>query len=163
MKHYQRLFSILVCLYLSQSSLLALGQSNIQAKDTTGARLTILPIWDCNDTSPSINPNQAEVPANLIDDDCDGLADEDINGNPSTNVNDADGDGDSPATGDCNDTLTFVSSSSGEIAGNLIDDDCDSFADEDDNGVLSFDELDHDNDTFTVGINSIFSDGFENN
>jgi hypothetical protein len=48
---------------------------------------------DCNDTDPSIRPGAPELPGNLVDDDCDGLADEDAQGNPSSDLLDHDGDG----------------------------------------------------------------------
>ena len=62
---------------------------------------------DCNDKDPAV-PAAAEVGSNRIDDDCDGLADEDAQNNPSNNNQDQDGDGQSLAAGDCDDTNSAV-------------------------------------------------------
>jgi hypothetical protein len=48
---------------------------------------------DCDDTNADAAPGLPETPGNLIDDDCDGMADEDGDGNPSSDVLDHDGDG----------------------------------------------------------------------
>lgn len=116
---------------------------------------------DCDDTNSSVYPGRDEVAVNFIDDDCDGLADEDANNNPSSNITDADGDGHSPASGDCNDTNPAVNPAAAEVPGNLIDDDCDGLADEDAMGNPSPDMADHDGDGVTIGFDLIFRSGFE--
>jgi len=116
---------------------------------------------DCNDTRPAASPLQTEVVGNLIDDDCDGLADEDVNNNPSTDSTDHDSDGISLAAHDCDDTNASVRPGIAEVPGNLIDDDCDGLADEDALGNLSTDVVDHDGDGFTIGSDRIFRSSFE--
>jgi hypothetical protein len=86
---------------------------------------------DCNDTpaGAGINPGVTEVPDNGIDDDCDGLADEDAQNVPSTSTADADGDGVTIAGGDCDDTNNAVGAGMVEVCGDLLDNDCDGVAD----------------------------------
>ena len=84
---------------------------------------------DCNDHVAAIHPGAVEIPDNLVDDDCDGLADEDAQDNPSNNHVDADGDGMSPADGDCDDTNPLVRPGMPEICGDGLDNDCDGVAD----------------------------------
>lgn len=116
---------------------------------------------DCNDTRPAAYPLQAELVGNLIDDDCDGLADEDVNNNPSTDTTDHDGDGISLQAHDCDDTAAGVHPGVAEVPANLIDDDCDGLADEDALGNLSTDVVDHDGDGVTIGSDRIFRSGFD--
>jgi hypothetical protein len=84
---------------------------------------------DCNDNDPNIHPGATEITDNLKDDDCDGLADEDGQNNPSTNDVDADGDGKSPADGDCDDTDATIHPGATEVCGDGLDQDCDGVAD----------------------------------
>lgn len=99
---------------------------------------------DCNDTDPAIHPGVSEVAGNRRDDDCDGLADEDVANVPSADGNDLDGDGASLAVGDCDDSDGSVRVGSAEIVGDLKDNDCDRRADEDAADVASADGIDHD-------------------
>lgn len=84
---------------------------------------------DCNDNVMAIRPGVAEVPDNGIDDDCDGLADEDAQNNPSTSVADNDLDGQTIGQGDCDDTNPMVKNGLAEICGDGLDNDCDGVAD----------------------------------
>jgi len=89
---------------------------------------------DCNDTDPNINPAADEIYGNLIDDDCDGMAD---CADPDWACADADGDGYGNPTGpcctyailDCNDANPDVHPGADEVCGNGIDDDCDGRSD----------------------------------
>ncbi len=85
---------------------------------------------DCDDANGAVHPNATEV-CNGVDDDCDGLIDEDF---------DSDGDGyatcsDDPSLRDCDDTNAGVNPGAAENCGvdgtgNGIDDDCDGYIDE---------------------------------
>ena len=69
-----------------------------------------------------MHPGAAEE-ANGVDDDCDGLVDE------GTEAYDADGDGVSPADGDCDDAEPWVNPDATEVC-NAVDDNCDGDTDE---------------------------------
>lgn len=84
---------------------------------------------DCNDHDAAIHPGVTEVDLNGKDDDCDGLADEDAQNNPSTSTADADGDGQTIAQGDCDDTNNAVKNGAVEICHDGFDNDCDGVAD----------------------------------
>ncbi len=90
---------------------------------------------DCNDTladGAAIKPGATEDETNLVDDDCDGKADENAQNVASTNTTDADGDGFSPATGDCDDRVgkgAALKPGGVEICGDGLDNDCDGVAD----------------------------------
>lgn len=86
---------------------------------------------DCNDKDMNIRPGATENPSNLVDDNCDGRADETATG-ASDNAVDADGDGVSPKTGDCDDRPGMGASvhpGAPEICGDGLDNDCDGVAD----------------------------------
>ncbi|MEO7433288.1 MAG: putative metal-binding motif-containing protein [Dokdonella sp.] len=119
------------------------------------------PGGDCNDTDSNIHPGQADIVGNGIDDNCNGLADEAANGDPSTDGSDADGDGNTIAAGDCNDLVASVHAGALEIIGDLIDNNCNGLADEDENGNPSNDTVDHDGDGVAMAPDRIFLDGFE--
>jgi hypothetical protein len=98
-------------------------------KDADGKK-PFIPSGDCNDNDPNIHPGATEVVGNHKDDDCDGLADEDGSNTPNTtDTADADGDGQSVAQGDCDDTNAMVKKGGVEICGDGLDNDCDGVAD----------------------------------
>jgi len=88
---------------------------------------------DCNDNEAAIKPGVTEIEDNGVDDDCDGLADENAQDVANTtNVADADGDGQTVAAGDCDDRVGIgaMSKLGGvEICGDGLDNDCDGVAD----------------------------------
>jgi hypothetical protein len=86
---------------------------------------------DCDDTATGSGnfPGAAEIPGDGIDNDCDGLADEDGQNVPSANTDDADADGQTIADGDCNDHDATIKKGAPEICGDGKDNDCDGVAD----------------------------------
>ncbi len=119
----------------------------------------VLNSTDCNDNNAAINPNAVEV-CNLIDDNCNGTADEGVQ-----NTYYADNDGDTYGAGaailactppvgssvnntDCNDNNAAINPGAAEIC-NSIDDNCNGLTDD----GLSFSNYfaDNDGDTFGAG------------
>jgi hypothetical protein len=85
---------------------------------------------DCNDHDDAIRRGMPEIPDDGIDNDCDGLADEDGQNVPNTtDTADVDGDGQSVAQGDCNDHDNTIKKGAAEICGDGLDNDCDGVAD----------------------------------
>ncbi len=76
---------------------------------------------DCDDSDPSLNPGQQEVPGDGIDNDCNGITDADF-----------DGDGVTTEAGDCDDTNPTVSPNLSESCQDGLDNDCDGLTDTDD-------------------------------
>lgn len=94
---------------------------------------------DCDDTNAAVHPGATEILDNLIDDDCDGYADNKTPGSKpseadSTEGNDYsadnDGDGYSRAQGDCNDTDPNIHPGAAEVCNNGLDEDCSGIADD---------------------------------
>lgn len=115
---------------------------------------------DCDDGNSSVNPAQAEVDANKRDDDCDTLADEDLAGNPNMDTADADSDGQTIQSGDCDDTRAATIAGGTDIVGNRIDDNCSGLTDEAGDGTPTTDRADLDLDGFDIGP-VLFGAGFE--
>jgi len=86
---------------------------------------------DCDDTATGSgnNPGAAEIPGDGIDNNCNGLADEDGTIPNSTDTADVDQDGQSVAQGDCNDHDATIYKGHPEICGDGKDNDCDGVAD----------------------------------
>lgn len=68
------------------------GSPSSDTSDTDGDGFTVA-VGDCNDHNVAVRPGAAEVVGDRIDNNCNGIADEDALGNPSTDTVDHDGDG----------------------------------------------------------------------
>lgn len=85
---------------------------------------------DCNDRDAAIKPGASEVVGDGVDNDCDGLADEDEQDVPSkAETGDGDHDGMSVADGDCDDHNPMVKRGLIESCNDGLDNDCDGIAD----------------------------------
>ena len=84
-------------------------------KDGYDANATDVRVRDCDDDDPAVHPGADEVRGNTVDEDCDGLA-----------AFDADGDGydDKPGP-DCDPGNKRINPGAKEIPGNRVDEDCD--------------------------------------
>ena len=102
-------------------------------KDVDGdGRKPYISKGDCNDTNKDIFPGATENPTNRIDDNCDGLADESAPHTACATADcmiDHDGDGQTIADGDCDDTNPAIHRGAVEVCGDGLDNDCDGVAD----------------------------------
>jgi hypothetical protein len=109
---------------------------------------------DCNDGDSTIYPGAPEVLSDGIDQNCDGI-----------DENDADGDGWSDVGGDCDDSDSAVNPGAAEIYSDGIDNDCDGLAPNDDDGD-GWTDLDGDCDDSDYWVNpgaaEIYGDGIDN-
>jgi hypothetical protein len=90
---------------------------------------------DCDDTNPLIHSGAMEDLMNRVDDDCDGIADN-MPKAMATDTMDLDGDGFSPAMGDCDDRMAEPIAAmrhpgAKDVCGSGIDFNCDGIADKD--------------------------------
>jgi hypothetical protein len=81
---------------------------------------------DCNDSNATINPAMTENCTDNIDNNCNGLVDiqDPAAVNCDTSIIDGDGDGFTPAAGDCDDTNGTINPGAVEICTDGIDNDC---------------------------------------
>lgn len=132
------------------------------------------PTGDCDDTDPFIYPGAFDI-CNLIDDDCDGLIDEDAIYLIYYADNDGDGYGeiDSDSTNcflpegfsiyssDCNDSDPLINPGASDIC-NFVDDDCDFVIDEDAVYFFYYADIDADGygDPFNDSASCFIIDGY---
>jgi hypothetical protein len=84
---------------------------------------------DCNDNVAAIRSGMPET-VDGLDNDCDGLADENDQNQPNTtDTADVDQDGQSVAAGDCDDHAAAVKKGAAEVCHDGLDNDCDGVAD----------------------------------
>jgi len=110
---------------------------------------------DCDDSDALVNPGEAELAYNGIDDDCDA----------STPDDDLDGDGYGFAD-DCDDSDALVNPGEAELAYDGIDNDCDAGTPDDDldgDGYGFADDCDDSDSTTSPGEAEACDDGLDNN
>lgn len=85
---------------------------------------------DCNDNAPLIYPGATEIVGNGIDENCNGMADDQVTVPVDPNDIDNDGDGFTVNMGDCNDNDPSIYPGATEVVGNGIDENCNGMADD---------------------------------
>ena len=113
---------------------------------------------DCDDSDASINPGEAEVCGDGIDNDCDGYDD--------VCLVDADGDGYDEAA-DCDDSDDSINPGAEEVCGDGIDNDCDGYddvcvVDADGDGYDETADCDDSDAYFNPGEAEVCGDGIDN-
>lgn len=122
------------------------------------AELTGPDSQDCNDFNDAVYPGAEEI--------CDGIADNNCDGEIDDVDFDSDGDSYSPCQGDCEDEIPSVNPGAAELCDGL-DTNCDDIipvdeVDEDVDGWFLCDDCDDDNNAINPGITEQ-CDGFDNN
>jgi len=101
------------------------GDPNASLQSETPPAWYIANAGDCDDSNSTVHPGATEV-LNMVDDDCDGVIDDNV---PPPSEADIDADGYSQAQGDCNDANPGVHPGATEVS-NGVDDDCDGVIDD---------------------------------
>lgn len=99
---------------------------------------------DCDDSDPTVHPGATEI-CDGIDNDCDGVIDDNCTENLPEN--DDDGDGYSEDDGDCDDTDVDIHPGAEEVCSDSRDNDCDGDVDEADCSTIE--EIDNDGDGYS--------------
>jgi hypothetical protein len=113
------------------------GYGSIEAANPDLCEVPTERVTDCDDVNPNINPGTPEVPADGLDNDCDGIIDIPDQDDDGYTVDDGDCmDISEESLGDNEDAAAIVALAASvhpgaeEICGDLIDNDCNGFADD---------------------------------
>ncbi|HEX8953794.1 MAG TPA: putative metal-binding motif-containing protein [Polyangia bacterium] len=122
---------------------------------------------DCDDTDPNIHPGATQSLTSRVDEDCDGIADNATPGSRPTDASDMmdlDGDGFSPAQGDCDDRADAAHLAMAKLRHPGAMDICDDGIDQDCDGIPDNDPScdPFKNNDVTVGVQAVSFDAAMN-